>query len=312
MKAKIKMITAMITWGSMGILVKQIDLPSGIIAFVRALIGMAFLFIMNFLIKRSFPKKELFTVKNKWILFACGIALGVNWIFLFEAYKHTTVAVATLSYYIAPILMVIFSTIIFKEKMTVSKITLIIFSLLGLALISGIFDSNMASGNFTGILFGFSAAIAYASFTLLGKQIKGLDSMDSTMIQFGISSLVLLPYIMLNEEIDSFHLYWKTVIMLTVLGIFHTGIAFWLFFSAIRDLKAQTIAVLSFLDPVTAILLSAGILKEKLGIYQIAGACVILGSAFIGGYMEEAGLTVKKKENSYNGQTFKKIRNVHI
>lgn len=130
MKAKVKIITAMLTWGSMGVLVKQIDLPSGLIAFIRAVIGLLFLFIINLLLKKSFPKKEL--AKNKGILIASGIALGANWIFIFEAYKHTTVAIATLSYYIAPILIVIISTILLKEKITFIKVVLMIASLAGL------------------------------------------------------------------------------------------------------------------------------------------------------------------------------------
>lgn len=310
MKAKLKIITAMLTWGSMGVIVKQIDLPSGIIAFIRAIIGLTFLLLISLLLKKTFPVKEI--NKNKWILLASGSALGANWIFIFEAYKHTTVAIATLSYYIAPILIVILSTILLREKMTLLKAALMMVSLFGLALVSGALDTHMAAGNSLGILFGFAAATAYAGFTIMNKNITGLSSMDSTMIQFGVSCLVLLPYILINETSASIHINWNTVILLAVLGIFHTGIAFWLFFSAIRELKAQTIAVFSYLDPVTAVLLSAFFLKEELGVYQILGAFIILGSAFISGYIGDVQLVNKRKRNFLKGLDFRKTGNVRV
>lgn len=136
--------------------------------------------------------------------------------------------------------------------------------------------------------------------------------MDTTMAQFGISSVILLPYILINENITGMNLHWKTVLMLLTLGIFHTGIAFWLFFSAIRELKAQTIAVLSYLDPVTAVLLSSFILHEKLGVYQIFGACAILVSAFLSGHIRESHPLKKKNVTLFKVPDMKKIRNVHV
>jgi len=146
----------------------------------------------------------------------------------------------------------------------------------------------------------------------MNKNIKGLSSMDSTMIQFGVSSLVLLPYILINENSASIKINWNTVILLAVLGIFHTGIAFWLFFSAIRELKAQTIAVFSYLDPVTAVLLSAFFLQEELGVYQILGAFIILGSAFISGYIGEVQLMNRRKRTFFKVLDFRKTGNVRV
>jgi drug/metabolite transporter (DMT)-like permease len=287
MKAKIKIIIAMLTWGSMGVLVRQINLPSGLIAFIRAMIGLVFLITVSVALKKPFPKKEL--AKNKWRLLASGIVLGANWIFIFEAYKHTTIAIATLVYYIAPILIVLISTVILKEKLTFIKVVLMMASLVGLAYVSGALGSaQIAKGNGLGILFGFAAAIAYASFTIMNKNIKGLSSMDTTMAQFGISSVLLLPYTLLNEKTTGFlSIHWNVVLMLLILGIVHTGIAFWLFFSAIRELKAGTIAGFCYLDPITAVILSALFLHEKLGVSQILGACIVLGSAFLSGYVAE-------------------------
>jgi len=311
MKAKIKILAAMLTWGSMGVIVRHINLPAGRIAFVRAVIGLLFLLLISFLLKKPFPKKEL--VKNQWILITSGIVLGANWIFLFEAYKHTTIAIATLSYYIAPIIITIMSALILKEKISSIKVALMITALIGLALVSGVFGPSQKNmGNGMGILFGIAAAICYASFTILNKFIKDLSSMDSTIAQFGISSFILIPYTLLCENTTGIHIHWNTVLLLIILGVCHTGLAFWLFFSAVRDLKAQTIAAFSYLDPVTAVLLSALLLNEKLGLYQIFGACIILGSAFLSGFAEEARKSKRRAVTHFKVSDIKNMRNVKI
>lgn len=311
MKAKIKIIAAMLTWGSMGVVVRLINLPAGEIAFVRAVIGLLFLLAVSLFLKKPFVKEEFKT--NKWILIASGIALGANWIFIFEAYKHTTIAIATLSYYIAPIFITIMSAFILKERLTVLKVILMLTALIGLAFVSGIFGpSHMDLGNGLGIMFGIAAAIAYASFTIMNKHIKGLSSMNTTIAQFGISAIILFPYILISEGSFELNLAWNIVFLLIILGIFHTGLAFWLFFSAIRDLKAQIIAVFSYLDPVTAVLLSALLLNEKLGLYQIVGACIILGSAFISGYLEETHNTQKIKVANIRILNNRSVENVRI
>lgn len=289
MKGKIKIIASMLIWGSMGVLVRQINLPAGRIALIRAVIGLAFLLGIGFVLRKPLEKKAL--VSNKWILLASGLVLGANWIFLFEAYKHTTIATATVSYYLAPIIIAILSTLLLKEKMTIVKMSLTMTALVGLAFVSGVFGtSQMDEGNGIGIFFGVAAAFAYAGFTIMNKYIKNLSSMNSTMAQFGVSTIVLIPYTFFCENTPKLSIPWDTVVLLSILGVIHTGLAFWLFFSAIRELKAQTIAVLSYLDPVTAVLLSAVLLNEKLGTFQWIGAGIILVSAFLSGYLEEVKL----------------------
>lgn len=292
MTAKLKIIIAMLTWGSLGMFVRHIHLSAGEIALFRGIIGFLFLIGISFLMKTPFSKRDF--NKNRWILLASGIVLGTNWIFLFEAYKHTTIAIATLSYYLAPIIISIISPLLLKEKLTYKKMMLSIISLVGLALVSGAFDGS-GIGNGLGILYGIAAAISYASLTLLNKQIIGLNSMIATIAQFGISIIILIPYTLLNTNFQDTTYQWNTWVNLIIIGVFHAGIAFWLFFSAVRDLKAQTIAVLSYLDPITAVLMSSIVLNERLDFIQIIGACIILGSAFMSGIAEE-GLNGKRRQ----------------
>lgn len=305
MKAMIKLITSMLIWGSMGIIVRHINLPAGRIALIRALIGLIFLAGLNLVLKKSFEKKEI--ESNKWKLVASGVILGVNWIFLFEAYKHTSIAIATVCYYLAPAIMAIMSAFLLKERLSFLKMSLIMTALVGLAFVSGVIETSKIDWNSgIGIIFGIAAAFAYASYTIINKYIKRINSLNATMTQFAIASLILFPYTFIWEESSKLMLPWNTVLLLILLGVFHTGIAFWLFFSAVRDLKAQTVAVLSYLDPVSALILSVLILKEHLSLFQLFGACMILASAFLNSYISDIKLHNDKRKLPKEGSSLKK------
>lgn len=294
MKPKLKIIITMLIWGSMGVIVRNINLPSGEIALGRGMIGLLFLFVLCFLFKKKISISSI--KKNKGLLITSGIVLGVEWIFLFEAFKHTSIAIATVVYYLAPIFITIMSHYVLKEKLSMIKIISSIAALIGLIVVSGIFDKSQKDlGNGIGILFAALAAIAYAGFTMFNKLTKNLDSMDSTMVQLGISCLVLIPYTIFAGKTTNITFEWRSLGFLIILGTMHTGLAFWLFFSSIKETNVQTVAVLSYLDPVTAIIVSAIVLNERLGVVEIVGVFIILGSAIVSELFENIRLTDRKR-----------------
>lgn len=280
MNAKFKLILAMLIWGSMGLIVKYIPLPSAQTAFIRGLIGAFFLLLIG--IRQKINIQKIICGKNKLLLIACGIALSANWIFLFEAYKHTGIAVATLCYYSAPIFIIILSAVFLKEKIKYIHLICLFTALIGIILISDIFITPPENtDSMLGIIYGIFAAISYASLTVMNKSIKNLEANISTTAQLCIASVILLFYIFLTKDYVFIAFNNQTIVLLLILGVVHTGVAFWLFFSSIIYLKAQSIAVISYIDPLTAIILSAFLLNEKLNFLQILGACFILGSAFM-------------------------------
>lgn len=280
MSAKLKIISSMLIWGSMGLFVKNIDLSADQIALFRGVIGVFFLLGVSLVWKMYISQTEL--LRNKKLLIASGVALGTNWIFLFEAYKHTTIAIATLSYYLAPIIVVALSSLILNEKLTHIKVLCMGTALTGLGFVSGMLPSaHQSTGSGLGILYGLAAAVSYASITLMNKFIKGPTSIETTVAQLGIASMVLLPYTLFTSSFIGIIVDGQSVLLLLTLGMIHTGLGFWLFFSAINSLRAQTIAVLSYIDPVTAIVLSTLLLKEEISSVQLVGAGLILGATFI-------------------------------
>lgn len=274
--ARAKLIFAMTIFGTIGIFVKQIPLPSGMVACVRGFVGVGFLLLVTLIKKSKISFKDI--RKNFLLLCVSGIFIGINWILLFEAYHYTTVATATLCYYMAPIFVTLAAPFILKEKLTVKKAVCIFIALIGMVFVSGIVSSGSLQINVPGILCGLGAAFFYACVILLNKHIKDISSYDMTMTQLFIAAIVILPYVLLAEDISLKSLDVTAIICLLLIGIVHTGFAYMIYFSSITALKAQTVAIFSYIDPVVAIILSALLLKEKMGFFGTIGAVLILGS----------------------------------
>ena len=271
--SRVMLVTSMGIFGTISVFVRNISLSSGEIALYRAvlaalLIG-AFLLVTKQKISFTNAKKELV------LLLLSGMAMGINWILLFEAYNHTTVSSATLSYYFAPVIVILLSPIIFREKMTLKQIICFVMSTLGIVLITGIGGSS--GTNVIGILMGLGAACFYATVILLNKFIKGVDGIHRTFLQFLAAIITLIPYVLLTSGINVGTLNTKGWICLLVIGLVHTGITYCLYFSSIKELSGQKAAILSYIDPLVAVVISVTLLKEAITFWQIIGGIMILG-----------------------------------
>ena len=276
-KAKLQLLGAMGIFGTIGIFVKYIPLPSATIAFVRGLLGVAFLLLIMLLTKQK-PDKQAIR-KNLLILCISGAAIGFNWILLFESYKHTTVATATVCYYLAPLFLLLSSPLL-GEQLTPKKITCISAALVGMVFVSGVTQGPMPTAyELKGILLGIGAAILYAGVMFLNKKLSPISAYDKTVLQLGAAAAVLLPYLLVTQTFAPPALTGIQWGLLLIVGIVHTGIAYWLYFGSMKNLPAKTIALFSYLDPVLAILLSAFLLGEPMTVSGVIGTVLILGSA---------------------------------
>ena len=271
---------SMVVFGTIGIFVRYIPLPSAAIACVRGAVGALFLLCVMAL-KKTKPDADGIK-KNLLLLALSGGAIGFNWIFLFEAYRYTTVAAATLCYYMAPVIVIMASPFVFKEKMTVKKLLCVLAALVGMVFVSGVAGSGLPeAGELKGILFGLGAAVLYAGVIMMNKKISGISPYDKTAVQLAAAAVVVLPYSLLtggfSGEAPGL---WGTVLLMVV-GVFHTGLTYYLYFGALDRLTSQTAAILSYIDPVVALILSALLLRENMGWTGALGAFLILGAAFV-------------------------------
>ncbi len=269
------MIVSMAAFGTLGVFVRYIPLSSGELALCRAIIACLFLGSVLLVTGQKIPFCTL--GKDLPLLLFSGAAMGFNWILLFEAYKYTTVSVATLSYYFAPVIVTVACPILFREKMTARQWLCFAGSTCGIVLITGTGDLSAGSSHLTGILFGLGAACLYATVVLLNKFIRGVDGLHRTFLQFFAAAAVLLPYVLCTGGIHLGGLDARGGICLAVVGLLHTGIIYCLYFTSMKELTGQQTAILSYIDPLVAVIMSVCVLGEKLSFAQAAGGLLILG-----------------------------------
>lgn len=279
---KIKMVLAMIIFGTIGIFINKIALPSAFVACMRAIVGTAFLaIILGFYPNRS----NMSSIKKNAIpIILSGIALGFNWVFLFEAYKHTTVPVATACYNLAPVFVLIASPIVLRERPSIVHIACTLGALAGAVLISGIIGNEVVHTK--GVIYAVAAAILYCAVMILSKKISGISSLDNTFYQMAVAAVVMTVYTVFTVDLSSVQISGNTGWMLLVLGIVHTGIAYALAFSASKRITAQSWGILSYIDPATAIISSTIILNQKLSSIEILGTAMIFGFVFINAFVK--------------------------
>lgn len=290
--SKIKCITAMFLFGTIGIFVHYIPLQSSVIAFVRGIIGTLFLLLITLVTKNKLLWEDI--KKNLFLLCLSGAFIGINWILLFESYRYTSVATATLCYYMAPIFVIVASPFLLKETLSRRKVCCVIVALTGMVFVSGIIQTGISLWEVRGISCGIGAAVFYSLVIISNKKMKPISSYDKTIVQLFIAAVVVLPYIFIIGDIKEITLTPVSIGLLFVVGIVHTGLAYTLYFGSMKDLKAQTVAIFSYIDPVVAIILSALLLKEKMETTGMIGAVLILGAALFSELPEKENGRKKK------------------
>lgn len=274
-QAKLMLSAAMVIFGTLGVFTRNIGVTSGELALYRAVL--ASVLIGFYLV---FIKKGWLNLKNAGrelpLLLASGIAMGINWILLFQAYRYTTISAATLSYYFAPVIVTVVSPLLFHERLTAKQIICFVMSTLGLVLIIGTGGGEETAG-ITGILFGLGAAVFYAAVILLNKFIKNVAGIQRTILQMLAAVVTLLPYVALSSGFNLNLLDGTGWACLLTVGLFHTGITYCLYFSALKDLTGQEAAILSYIDPLVAVIISVLLLGEPMTLMQLIGGALILG-----------------------------------
>ena len=261
---------AMVVFGTLAPFVRQIAVSSGELALYRAILGAALIGVYLAATRQSLPKGNRREVA---LLLLSGAAMGINWILLFEAYRYTTVSTATLCYYFAPVIVTVLSPLLFRERLTRRQVLCFVMATLGLVLITGM----ERGGSVKGVLFGLGAAVFYAAVVLLNKYIRGVDGIQRTFFQFLAAIVTLIPYVALTGGVTLSRLDTPGWLCLLTVGLVHTGITYCLYFSSLKAIPGQRAAILSYMDPLVAVLVSVTVLQEPLTWQQALGGSLILG-----------------------------------
>ena len=279
-RAKRDLIFSVSVFGTIGIFVRWIGLPSSVIALVRGAVGAAFLLLLARFRHAPIDRAAL---RRRWQLLLLSAAMmSFNWITLFEAYRYTTVATATLCYYMAPIFVTLISPVLLKERLTARKLLCAFLALAGMVFVSGVPQSGLPGpSEAKGILLALCSAALYAGVILINKYLAGVPAYDRTLLQLACAAAVMIPYILLTEDLSAMSVTPLGAVLLLIVAVFHTGWCYALYFGSMTVLSAQTVALFSYIDPIVAILLSALLLREPLGWSGILGAALVLGSTLV-------------------------------
>ena len=276
-KGVFEIVITMLIFGVIGLLRRSIPYSSSMIAFFRGAIAVVVLSVLRLLDRSGFDLPAI--RRNLLPLAVSGAFIGVNWILLFEAYRFTTIAVATISYYMAPMFTIIASVMILKERLTLRKGLCVLVAFLGVVLVSGVLETGISG--IKGVLLGLGAALLYSGGVIINKLVKGVDGRDRTIIQMGFAALTVLPCWLRTDNMASRNIEPAPILLLLAAGILFTALPYSLYFTAIQKVPAQTAAILSYIDPAVAVLISALLLHESMSLLTLFGILFVLGAAIV-------------------------------
>lgn len=278
-RSRLQLIFSMLLFGTIGTLARYINMPSSIICLGRAFFGVITILILLGARKEK-PDAEAIR-RNFWWLLLSSTLMCCNWICQFEAYKYTTIATATLCYYMQPVFYILAGAVVLREKLTTKKVACVAVAFCGMILVSGVLQIGFHISELKGAVFGVTGGFFYAMVVLINKYMKDISPVNTTIMQLALVSVIMLPYSAATGAFSEVNVTLIGVICLLILGVLHTGIGYIIYFDAVNKLPAQTVGILSYIDPVEAVMLSAFLLKEPVNIYTVIGAVMILGAAAV-------------------------------
>ena len=272
-----QLIFTMMLFGTIGTLSRFIDMPSGIICLGRAFFGV--LIILAVLALRG-QKPDMEAIRRNigWLCLSSGL-MCFNWICQFEAYRYTTIATATLCYYMQPVFYILAGAAVLKERLSPRKLACVAVAFGGMVLVSGVLQTGFHISEMKGAMLGAAGGFFYAMVVLINKSMKDISPVNTTIVQLALVSLIMLPYSAAAGAFSAVKVTAAGIVCLLVLGFLHTGIGYIIYFDAVNRLPAQTVGILSYIDPVEAVLLSAFLLREPVTAQTVIGAVMILGAA---------------------------------
>lgn len=283
--ATMRLVASEVIFGTLGLFVRLIPLSPTALAASRGVLGS--LFLVAFMYLRGtvpqLPRKRGTLV----VLLASGVCLTLNWALLFKAYGLTTLATAELAYEMAPVFVMAVSPFVLGEHLTRTRLVCLGLALLGIVAVSGVLEPGATEGvTLEGVSFGLGAACFYAAVMVLNQFLGEVDPLSKTAVQLGVAGIALVPQLLLTADAGWLSLDARAWVLLLIVCLVHTGVAFILWFSSLHELPAQKVAIFNYIDPAVALLVSAFVFGERMTPLATVGAVLILGSTLASELLE--------------------------
>lgn len=286
--AKGKYIASVIIYGTIGMVLRFISFPSEVVVLCRGALG-SLLVLLYILIRKTPPDRRAIRKNLGWLILS-GAGLGINWVFLFAAYRKTTVAVASLCNYTAPMIVLLLSPLLYKDRLTARKKLCVAASFAGIVLVSGVLTGRPEDLNLPGIALGLAAALGFVAIILCNRKLRDISAYDKAIVQLFFAAVTVLPYVLIANRGVHITLDTRSVLLTLMLCVLHTGVAYCLYFGALGEIPVQSIAVWGYMEPVVSVLCSTLILGEPLSAAGWIGAALIVGAAVVSELPERSAL----------------------
>ena len=267
---RLKYIIAVVLYGTIGMFLRYVSFPSEIVAMCRGLIGSLFIFLY---IKVTHQKIDMEVIKRnrKWLILG-GICLGLNWVFLFAAYVKTTVAIASLCNYMAPVIVILVAPLVLHERLDKRKLLCVLMAFVGIVLVSNVWEESI--GSITGIIMGLLGALCFVGVIICNRKLNKISPLDKSLIQLAISVVVIFPFVLIKNMGRPLEIDLKSILITIMVGIINTGLAYVFYFSGMSTLPVHEISILGYLEPVISVLCSVLFLHESMTIIGWVGAII--------------------------------------
>ncbi len=285
-------VIAMTLFGTLGMFTRFIDLPASIIVVCRGFIGGLFLLLIIYATGSRVNKDDIYG--NMFTLICSGVCLGINWLFLFEAFKSIEISVANVLNYMTPAIVILISPLVFKIKLTTTKLACALVALLGLVMVTGILDGHSIEANYYGLSCGIMAAVFYTGLVIFNKKLRSIGSYDRTFVQLIIAAAIVLVYSLFTVDFGELVFDMDTILLIIFVAIFPTAISFTLYFGSLAYLDAPTSSIYTYMEPLVGIMLGVLVFDENLGPIGWLGAALILGSTFLAEVLEKRRLRMEE------------------
>lgn len=266
---------AAVIWGSNGVIVNLVPLNAYVIAFFRVLFASLTLLPLLLFTKRP----EMVKAAKAWgSMFALGGLLSLGWAFLFQSMKLIAIANAVLLNYMAPVFVALLAPIFLNERIEKTTVLALAISLVGMMIISSQQDLHAGSLNFSGVVFGLLAGLAYAGFIILSKKTVAKYSSQAVALYAYSATAIFLSSSLLGVNLSLDPASWM---LLFVLGAFNTGFAVTLYLKGLNMVKAQKAVVFTYLEPVSAAVFGSLFLAQQPTIHTLIGGLLILSAGYM-------------------------------
>lgn len=292
-----RLIIVMLIWGSMGLFVTMLDLSSPMIALDR--IGLGALVILGIILCKK-EKWDFSAIKKNLLwLFLGGAGMALSTVLIYESLDYLPLSISILIFYTGPVVVVLLSPFLVKEKLTVVKVTGVIVALLGVFLVNG--TGSLHASMMPGIICIILAVGMYVLTVVCNKRIAGISKLQLTFTEMLSGVVVLLPFVLLMQngplQIEGA----QDILILIILGVVHGGLLYYVYFASLQQMSAQSVVLIGYLEPFSALILSAVFLEERLTALQILGAALLLGGAAFGNVGDTLLQKKKHKQKEIEG-----------